>query len=69
MSKDYEVLKITELTKVGDLHEIEKYYRHQIKTKGGTVISVNVDEADFTPEKASPILTKAAVNADAVLKG
>jgi len=68
MDKDYKVLKIDELTRVGDTHGIEKYYRHQIKTKGGVVISVNIDEADFTPEKAAPILLKAAQNADAILK-
>jgi len=68
MSNEYKVLKIDELTRVGDLHGIEKYYRHQIKTKGGVVLSVNIDEADFTPEKAAPILLKAAQNADAVLK-
>jgi len=68
MGAKYKVLKIDELTKVGDLHGIEKYYRHQIKTEGGVVISVNIDEADFTPEKAPPILLKAAQDADAILK-
>jgi len=68
MDKDYKVLKIDELTRVGDLHNIEKYYRHQIKTKGGVIVSVNIDEADFTPEKAAPILLKAAQNADTILK-
>ena len=68
MNKEYKVLKIDELTRVGDLHGIEKYYRHQIKTKGGVVLSVNIDEADFTPEKAQPILLKKAQEADAILK-
>ena len=68
MEQAYSVLKIDELSRVGDLHGIEKYYRHQIKTKGGTVLSVDIDEASFTPEKAAPILLKAAQNADAILK-
>jgi len=68
MGIEYKVLKIDELTRVGDLHGIEKYYRHQIKTKGGVILSVNIDEADFTPEKASPILSKKAQEADAILK-
>lgn len=68
MGNEYKVLKIDELSRVGDLHGIEKYYRHQIKTKGGMVLSVDIDEVNFTPEKAAPILQKAAQNADAILK-
>ena len=68
MSNEYTVLKIDELARVGDLRGVEKYYRHQIKTKGGMIKTVNIDEADFTPEKAAPILLKAAQNADAILK-
>lgn len=68
MSNEYTVLKIDELTKMGDLHNIEKYYRHQIKTKGGVVLSVNIKEVDFTPEKAPPILLKKAQEADTILK-
>ena len=68
MDKAYSVLKIDELQRVGDLHGIEKYYRHQIKTKGGTVLSVDIDEVNFTPEKAPSILLKKAQEADAILK-
>jgi len=67
MVKGYKVLKIDELTKVGDLHGIEKYYRYTIKTDGGTVISVNINEADSTPEKAAPILLKRATELDATM--
>jgi len=69
MASEYKVLKITELTRVGKLHAIEKYFRHTIETKGGTVLSVDIDEADFTPAKSTPILTEAATNADEILKG
>ena len=69
MAKEYKVLKIDELTRVSDVRGLEKYYRHQIKTKGGVVLSVDIDEKDFTEEKAAPILLAKAKNADAILKG
>ena len=68
MSKEYKVLKIDELSRVSDTRGIERYYRHQIKTAGGTVLTVDIDEADFTPEKTDPILAAAAKNADAIKK-
>jgi len=67
MAGEYKVLKIDELMKPGEAGGIDKYYRHQIKTKGGLILSVNISESNFTPEKASPILLKAATNADKVL--
>jgi len=68
MAKEYTVLKIDELTRMSDVKGIEKYYRHQIKTAGGIVLTVDIDEADFTTEKAAPILLKKATEADKVLK-
>lgn len=68
MAKEYEVLKIDELTRVSDTRGLEHYYRHQIKTKGGVVLTVDIDEADFTPEKAAPILLAKAQNADSIMK-
>jgi len=68
MAKEYKVLKIDEMTRVADTGGIEHYYRHQIKTKGGVVLSVNIDEKDFTAEKAAPILLKRAIEADRVLE-
>jgi len=65
--KLYKVLKIDELTRLKDTGGVEKYYRHQIKTKGGIVLSVDIDPGDFTPEKAAPILEKRAVSADRIL--
>lgn len=66
--KPFKVLKIDELTRLADGGGVEKYYRHQIKTAGGVVISVDIEKADFTPDKAGPILAARAANADAIKK-
>ena len=65
-SDKYKVLKIDEMVRVADTGGIEKYYRHQIKTKGGIVLTVDIDQKDFTPEKAAPILEASAQNADKI---
>lgn len=65
--KPYRVLKIDELTRVSDLGGIEKYYRHTIRTRGGVVLTVDIDEDNFTPDKAGPILEKRAVEADKIM--
>lgn len=62
----YEVLKIDELVKVSDTQQMVRYYRHQIRTKGGVIVSVDIDEKDFTPQKAIPILTKKATEVDGI---
>ena len=67
MANEYRVLKIDELTKLGETGGIERYYRHQIKTKKGVILTVDVSEADFTAEKAGPILAKKAKEADAIM--
>lgn len=63
----FRVLKIDEMTRLAEGGGVEKFYRHQLKTKGGVVLTVDIDKEDFTPEKSSPILTAAAKNADAIL--
>lgn len=68
MANEYKVLHIDELTRVTDERGIEHYYRHQIKTKGGVILSVDIGEKDWTEEKAAPILLAAAQNADKILK-
>ncbi|KKM86232.1 hypothetical protein LCGC14_1281030 [marine sediment metagenome] len=68
MGKNYEVLLTDQLTRVNDTRGLENYYRVQIRTEGGTVLSVDIDEEDFTPKKADPILTAAATNADDIKK-
>lgn len=65
--KAYKVLKIDEMVRPGEVSGIEKYYRHTIKTKGGVVLTVDIDAGDFTPKKADPILTKKAQEADGIL--
>lgn len=67
MAAEYKVLKIDEMTKLGELEGIERYYRHTIKTKGGIIRTVDISEKDFTAEKAAPILLKAAIEADKIL--
>lgn len=68
MAAEYKVLRITELSRVADEGGIEHYFRHTIRTKGGTILTVDIDPEDFTPEKSGPILLAAARNADAILK-
>ncbi len=67
MDKEYKVLKIDEMTRMAEVGGIEKFYRHQIKTKGGVILTVDVSEKDFTAEKAAPILLKKATEADKIL--
>ena len=67
MAAEYKVLRITEMVRPGELGGIEKYYRHEIKSKGGVRLSVDISEEDFTAEKAAPILAKKAQEADKVL--
>ena len=65
--KAYKVLKIDELTRMGDSMKIERYYRHTIKTRGGTVLTVDIGEKDFSAEKAAPLLAAKATEADKIL--
>ena len=67
MEKAYKVLKIDELTRMSATHGIERYFRHTIQTRGGTVLTVDIDEVNFSAEKADPILTKRALEADKIL--
>lgn len=68
MANEYKVLKIDELTRMSEERGIERYYRHQIKTKGGVILTVDISEKDFTEEKAAPLLLAKALNADKILK-
>ena len=67
MANEYKVLKIDELVRPSDRGGVERYYRHTIKTSGGTTLTVDIDPADFTAAKAAPILAKRAIEADKVL--
>ncbi len=67
MSQAYKVLKIDELVRPSDTAGVERYYRHTIKTRGGTRLTVDIEEKDFTEDKAAPILEKRAIEADKIL--
>jgi len=67
MDKDYKVLSIDQMSRISETKGMEYYYRHRIKTKGGINLSIDIDEKDFTEEKAGPILLKKAQNADKIL--
>ena len=66
MAAEYKVISIDEMVRPGEVTGIEKFYRHRIKTKGGIILTVDIDEKDFTAEKAAPILLKKAVEADKI---
>jgi len=67
MSAEYKVIKITEMSKISETEGVIRYYRHTIETKGGTRLTVDIDEKNFTAEKAGPILHKRATEADKIL--
>jgi len=67
MAAEYKVLSIDEMTRIGETGGIEHYYRHLIKTKGGVILTVDINEKDFTAEKATPILLKRATEADKIM--
>ena len=67
MATEYTVLKIDEMTRVDEVKGIVHTYRHTIKTKGGVVLTVEIDEKNFSAEKAAPILAKKAAEADKIL--
>lgn len=66
MANEYTVQRIDEMTRIGEAGGIEKFYRHQIKTKGGVVLTVDISEQDWTAEAAAPILLKKAMEADKI---
>lgn len=68
MAKEYDVIHTDQLTRPSDTRGLENYYRVRIRTRGGVVLSVDIDEDDYTPEKAGPILQAKAENADRILK-
>lgn len=66
MAIEYKVLSITQMVRPSEVGGIENFYRHKIKTKGGIILTMDIDEKDFTAEKAAPILAKAATEADKI---
>lgn len=66
MTAEYKVISIDEMTRPDKISGVRKEYRHTIRTKAGTVLTVDIKEEDFTPDKAAPILLAAAQNADKI---
>lgn len=67
MDKDFKVLRIDELTRIGETGNIQKFYRHQVKSKSGVIFTVDIPEANFTAEKAQPILLAKAQEVDKIM--
>lgn len=67
MAKDYEVIKIDELTRVSDTQGLVRYLRIKARTKGGTVFTVDLDDPETTSEMAAPVLQKRAHELDNIL--
>ena len=61
------VTKIFEMSRITPAGEIVKYYRHSITTVKGAALTVDISEADFTADKAEPILRARAEEADKIL--
>lgn len=68
MTPEYKVLKIREMLRPGEGEGVEKFYRHTIKTRGGTVLNVEVAESDFTEGQVATILKGKVLEADKILK-
>ena len=66
MAREFEVLKIDELVRPSDRGGIEKYYRHTIRTRGGTVLTMDIGEGDMAKDKVSAALVKRATEFDAI---
>jgi len=62
------VLDITEYRTVGSTGKLERRYRIQAQSKGGTVFTVEVPEDMSTTEKADPVLKHRAAELDGIKK-
>lgn len=68
MANEYKVLKIDELTRPDDVRGIKLVYRYTVKSKGGTVFTIELDDPDPTAEKVGPILAAKAAEFDKIKK-
>jgi len=68
MANEYKVIRGDELTRMSDTRGVETYRRYQLRTRGGMIIRVDLDEKDWSDEKAGAIFLKAAQEADKILK-
>ena len=65
--KPYKVLKIDEMTRVGELGRVEYFGRVTFKTKKGVTWHVDIPGENVTPELAAPVVEKKAKELDAVM--
>ena len=68
MGSEFKVLRIDELSRLSETGQIERYYRHQVKTKGGVILTIDIDEKNFTAAKVAPIIQEKVAEADKILK-
>jgi hypothetical protein len=66
MGKNYTVSRISPITKIGPTGDLEHYQRIDSITAGGTRFTIDVRDADATPDKVAPILEKRAGELDAI---
>lgn len=66
MAAEYKVIKSVERTGIDEAEGIYRYRVYTLRTKGGSVITVNLMEKDWSPEKAAPIFLEAATREDKI---
>jgi hypothetical protein len=66
MAAEYKVTDSVEMTGIDKARGIFKFRRYTLQTKGGSVITVELEEKNWTPEKAAPIFLKAATEEDKI---
>jgi hypothetical protein len=66
MASEYKVIDSVEMTGIDRLKGVFKYRRYTLRTKSGSIITVDLDEKDWTPEKASAIFLKYATEEDKI---
>ena len=66
MATEYKVTDSVEMTGIDREKGIFKYRRYTLRTKAGSVLTVDLEEKNWTPEKAAPIFLKAATEEDKI---
>jgi hypothetical protein len=66
MATEYKVTNSIEMTGISNEGKIYKFRRYTLRTKSGSVITVELDEKDWTAEKAGAIFLKAATEEDKI---
>jgi len=66
MAAEYKVIDAVEMTGIDDASGLYKFRRYTLRTKGGSVIKVDLRESHWTPEKAADVFLKAATTEDKI---